>query len=234
MLEYLKDKNVGALCPPLFLPAKSCVGHCESKKINVIKGLRIWETKSLGILDTGEPTGIADLCSRCRVEVRRFTKKTRQDFWVHLPTFYGLPPWENLEDGWTACDGLIGCLMAYAVFSIPITTIRPIHYGIEVNLSRQLNSVFWCRSHGWPSHLLHDVPVVFTWLNFSEAWSIDSWSIAYCMTKSRTEVVLVVDPSTEKGTFPTSSIPNVKTLGRTRNCQKVVMNKAYRYNAEIP
>ena len=90
MLEYLKDKNVGALCPPLFLPAKSCVGHCESKKINIIKGLRIWETKSLGILDTGEPTGIADLCSRCRVEVRRFTKKTRQDFWVHLPTFYSL------------------------------------------------------------------------------------------------------------------------------------------------
>ena len=113
MLEYLKDKNVGTLCPPLFLPAKSCVGHCESKKFDVIKGLRIWETKSLGILDAGELTGVANLCSRCKVEVRKFRKQTREDFWALLPTFYGLPPWENLKDGWT---GLIGHFMAYAVF----------------------------------------------------------------------------------------------------------------------
>jgi len=98
MIEYLKDKNVDALCPP-FLPAKSCVGHCESKKCSVIKGLRIWETKSLGILDPGEPVVTADLCSRCKVEVKKFTKKTRQDLWARLPTFYGLPFWENLHDG---------------------------------------------------------------------------------------------------------------------------------------
>jgi len=89
-----------ALCPPYFLPATSCTGSCKSWK--VIKSLYVWVVKADGSFRIFEPPNDvwpAALCLECKDEVKEFIENIREDFWTRLPTFFGLPAWEDLKDG---------------------------------------------------------------------------------------------------------------------------------------
>ena len=103
ILEYLKKTNTDALCPPLILPSQTCSrrGKCEA---NTIQKLPVWDTgesERFGIFGRWGMRGphvTKGLCARCQVQVKKLTNNVRSEFWLSLPTFFGLPAWADLKD----------------------------------------------------------------------------------------------------------------------------------------
>jgi hypothetical protein len=103
ILEFVKDKTVDALCPPLILLSKSCSsnGKCRANRCQatLIKTLPVWatgESTSFGIFRSHAMPVTEKLCSPCRTQVKELVESVRQEFWSLLPTFFGLPDWLEL------------------------------------------------------------------------------------------------------------------------------------------
>jgi hypothetical protein len=100
---FFQKTTLGWLDGNAVVPHKSCKSRTTCTREKMVINYRVtWETKErldLSFLLGGWDSSWSNrLCDVCESAAREYTDASVQKGWELLPTFFGLPQWEDLKD----------------------------------------------------------------------------------------------------------------------------------------
>jgi hypothetical protein len=100
LIQAYHDVLKGWVREKVLLPSQQCssISICSHKKLLASQSL--FPTIDGGIHNLGpwDQNSKTQLCKPCLDSLIVAYEKAREELWADLPSFFGLPPWEELKD----------------------------------------------------------------------------------------------------------------------------------------
>ena len=101
LIQELFNLTKNWFSTPGVIPSPSCerIMICSSEKSRAIFDLPAMKLEEMEILYPLTTTGhVSALCHQCIETLRQSFDEAREAMWRELPTYFGLPEWEQLRD----------------------------------------------------------------------------------------------------------------------------------------